>query len=71
MISDKDNFQMDLLTKNQTIIYTKNCLEESTKIIPVIHLMSDKNNFQINLIAKILKVIQVKFYLNKLTKIIQ
>lgn len=68
---DKNNFQINLLTKNQKIICTKNCSKESTGIIQVIHLMSDKNNFQINLIAKILKIIQVKFYLNESTIIIQ
>lgn len=71
MISDKDNFQINLQTKNQTIIHTKNCLKESTRIIQVIRLMSDKNNFQINLIMKILNVIHVKFYLNESTIIIQ
>lgn len=68
---DKNNFQINLQTKNQKIICTKNCLKESTRIIQTIHLMSDKNNFQINLIAKILKIIQVKFYLNESTIIIQ
>lgn len=71
MISDKDNFQINLQMKNQKIIRTKNCLKESTKIIQVIHLMSDTNNFQINLIVKILKIIQAKFYRNKSTIIIQ
>lgn len=71
MTDDKNNFQINLLTKNKQIIRQKNCLKDLTGIIRVIHLMSDTNNFQINLIAKILKVIQVKFYLNELTKIIQ
>lgn len=71
MADDKNNFQINFQLKNQTIIRTKNCLKESTRIIQVIHLMSDKNNFQINLIMKILNVIHVKFYLNESTIIIQ
>lgn len=70
-MDDKNNFQINLLTKNQKIICTKNCLKESTRIIQVIHLMSDENKFQINLVAKIPKIIQVKFYLNESTEIIQ
>lgn len=71
MTDDKNNFQINLQTKNQKIICTKNCLKEFTRIIQVIYVMSGKNNFQINLIAKILKIIQVKFYLNESTIIIQ
>lgn len=70
-MDDKNNFQINLLTKNKKIICTKDCLKESTIIIQVIYLMSDKNNFQINLIVKILKIIQMKFCMNKSTKIIQ
>lgn len=71
MTRDKNNFQINLLTENQKIIHTKNCLKEFTGIIQVIYLMSDTNNFQINLIAKILKIIQMKFCLNESTEIIQ
>lgn len=71
MVDDKNNFQINLLTKNKKIICTKDCLKELTRIIQVIYLMSDKNNFQINLIVKILNVIQAKFYLNESTIIIQ
>ena len=71
LAGDKNNFQINLLMKNQKIICTKNRLKELTGIIQLIHLMSGKNNFQINLITKILKIIQVKFYLNESTIIIQ
>lgn len=70
-MDDKNNFQINLLTKNKKIICTKDCLKESTIIIQVIYLMGDKNNFQINLIVKILKIIQMKFYLNESTIIIR
>lgn len=71
MTGDKNNFQINLQTKNQKIICTKNCLKELAGIIQVIYLMSDKNKFQINLIAKILKTIQIKFCLNESSEIIQ
>lgn len=70
-MDDKNNFQINLLTKNQKIIRTKNCLKDLTGIIQIIRLMSNKNNFQINSIVKILKIIQMKFHLNKSTIIIQ
>lgn len=70
-MDDKNNFQINLQTKNQKIIHTKNYLKDLTRIIQVICVMSDKNNFQINLMAKILKIIQIKFYLNRMTGIVQ
>lgn len=70
-MDDKNNFQINLLTKNKKIICTKTCLKESTIIIHVIHLMSDTNNFQINLVVKLLKIIQMKFCPNESTIIIQ
>lgn len=71
LVNDKNNFQINLQTKNQKIICTKNCLKELARIIQVIHMMSDKNKFQINLVVKILKIIQMKFCLNESTEIIR
>lgn len=71
MTDNKNNFQINLLTKNQKIIRTKNYLKDLTGIIQIIRLMSNKNNFQINSIVKILKIIQAKFYQNESTIIIQ
>lgn len=45
LVDDKNNFRINLQTKNQKIIRVKFCLKESTGIIQVTHLMNDKKQF--------------------------
>ena len=52
LMSDKNNFQINLVVKILKIIHVKFYLNESTIIIQEIYLMSKINNFQINLLTK-------------------
>lgn len=52
LISDTNNFQINLIVKILKVIYVKFYLNKSTIIIQEIYLMSKTNNFQINLLTK-------------------
>ena len=51
-MSDKNNFQINLIVKILKIIQVKFYLNELTKIIQRIYQMSETNNFRINLLTK-------------------
>ena len=52
LMSDKNNFQINLIMKILKVIYVKFYLNESTIIIQWIYQISETNNFLINLLTK-------------------
>ena len=51
-MSNKNNFQINLIAKIPKVIQVKFYLNELTKIIRRIYQMSETNNFRINLLTK-------------------
>ena len=52
LMSDKNNFQINLIVKIPNVIQAKFYQNKSTIIIQEIYLMSKTNNFQKNLLTK-------------------